>query len=143
MVILQNDPDGNDDFPIRCQCTLCGPVAGAGRQCAVQLSVVACHFSYFGVHSGLRRGHGFYMCEDCKIKYIIGFTVSRTCEDCASPDIEAMYCMEMKWRRLGRLVIKRWLYFVRWKKMDRVLALYLGRLIWNPQIWLHIAGFAA
>ena len=85
----------------------------------------------------------FYMCEDCKIKYIIGFTVSRTCEDCASPDIEAVFCMEMKWRRLGRLVIKRWLYFVRWKKMDRVLALYLGRLIWNPQIWLHIAGFAA
>ena len=101
------------------------------------------HVNLFVRHNPDGSRVPFYMCEDCKIKYIIGFTVSRTCEDCASPDIEAVFCMEMKWRRLGRLVIKRWLYFVRWKKMDRVLALYLGRLVRNPQIRSHIAGFAA
>ena len=54
-----------------------------------------------------------------------------------------MYCAKIKWRRLGRQVVKRWLYFMRWKKMDRVLLLYLRRLVWNAQIVSHIAGFAA
>ena len=60
-----------------------------------------------------------------------------------SPIDEELYCTQMKRRRLSRKVVKRWLYFMRSKKMDRVPALYLRRLIWNPQIRSHIAGFAA
>ena len=51
-------------------------------------------------------------------------------------------CAQMK-RRIRRKVVKRWQYFMRWKKIDRVLLLYLRRLVWNPQIVSHIAGFAA
>lgn len=58
-------------------------------------------------------------------------------------DEEEVYNAKLQWRRLAKKVIKQWLYHTRWKKMNRVLGLYLRSRKLNHQIVSQIAAFAA
>lgn len=58
-------------------------------------------------------------------------------------DEEEVYNAKLQWRRLAKKVVKQWLYHTRWKKMNRVLVLYLRRRKLNQQIVSQIAAFAA
>ena len=58
-------------------------------------------------------------------------------------DEEEVYNAKLQWRRLAKKVVKQWLYHTRWKKMNRVLGLYLRSRKLNHQIVSQIAAFAA
>ena len=58
-------------------------------------------------------------------------------------DEEEVYNAKLQWRRLAKKVVKQWLYHTRWKKMNRVLVLYLRRRKLNQHIVSQIAAFAA
>ena len=83
-----------------------------------------------------------HMPDGLRVPFYVGLRAQRM-SDCTSSDVEVVFDAEMKWRRIGRKVVKRWLYFMRWKKLDRVMTLYIRRSIWNPQFVSRIRGFAA
>ena len=101
MMPIRFDNDGYDNFPIRCQCTKCGPVTVAGRQqCAAQLTVVAAYFLYFGfsgdpVYPGLRRS---IFCEECTYN---NFYAMRNQAEALRR--AAQYHRERRWRESRRV----------------------------------------